>query len=261
MGLLSAVSPGGAQAVFFESTEVPGRIVIDAESAPRRAATSQHAWRVAPEETPATLSNFRGSGYIRVLPDSGGGGAPNAPPYVEYPILIETVGQYRLWLRWVGPNDGGDTLYASLVELQDGSGGANADWYRYVRITDGSDFTAGGIWFGSAGFERTDSPPVERRIRRDLESFRPGHLHTTSGDARRRRRTGRDSLAARVLVRSDGHRTDRLGKQSTPTSGAERWWGHWTGVREGIWRRHRVPHDRRIGPRRRDTHPGDTDRR
>ena len=145
--------------VFVESEDTPDQFVIEAETFSSRTSSESHSWIVFPDESadfPTQFSNYRGSGYVLVLPDVNGGSAPLSPPFIEYTVCVETVGDYQLYVRWGSLNNSGDTLYASIVELNDGIGGAIADWYRYVRISNSSSFTDS--WFGHAGFEKTDSP-------------------------------------------------------------------------------------------------------
>lgn len=150
--------------IFLESEGDPGRFVIEAEAFSGREVAPQKDWLVVPDESsgfPALFLNSRGDRYIQALPDNnsgGGGGGPRVPPYVDYTLRIDTPGTYRLFVRWAAHGDNSDTFYASIVEAADGPGGSIADWYRYIRISDAGNFAISPTWFGSAGFERTDSP-------------------------------------------------------------------------------------------------------
>lgn len=148
-----------AELIFLE---MAGQVVVEAETFSSREGFELKSWSIVPEESPgfpAEFNNFRGTGYVQALPDTNtGGGGPTEPPLIDYKVRINTPGTYRLYLRWASHNDNSDTLYANIVELQDGIGGAIADWYRYIRISGEQDFAAGPTWFGSGGFERTDSP-------------------------------------------------------------------------------------------------------
>ncbi len=149
-----------SEIIFLESETQAGQFVVEAETFSSRASADDE-WLIIPQESPGfpfQFANFRGTGYIQLLPDDGqGSGGPLLPPVTEYVLRIASIGTYRLFTRWDGHNDNSDTFYASITELSDGIGGAIPDWYRYVRIADDGDF-ATGPWFGSAGFERTDSP-------------------------------------------------------------------------------------------------------
>ena len=146
-----------ATPIFIESG---GQIVVEAETFSSRTPSTTAEWLIVPDEsagTPSQFTNFRGSGYIQALPDTFSGSAPLSPPFIEYNLWLSTPGQYRLFTRFDSANDQSDTFYASIVELIDGPGGSNADWYRYVRISDDRNF-ATTPWAGSGGFERTNSP-------------------------------------------------------------------------------------------------------
>jgi len=142
-----------AQTVFLESE---GRVVVEAETFSSHTPSDTHEWFLV--SSGGLFLNPRGSGYIQVLPDNGGDSPPLQPPFVDYVVRFDTVGVYRLYVRWAANVDQSDTFYASVVELNDGPGGTIADWYRYVRISNAPDFAVAPTWFGSGGFERTDSP-------------------------------------------------------------------------------------------------------
>jgi len=81
--------------------------------------------------------------YMQILPDEDGGGDNNNTstpfgavhdsantPYLDFTVRIGAgqTGDYRLWLRISGYDGNSDSMYATLVEQQDGSGGV-PDWY------------------------------------------------------------------------------------------------------------------------------------
>ena len=146
-------TPAIAQIVFLESE---GQVVVEAETFSSRTPSDTHEWFLV--SSGGLFLNPRGSSYIQALPDSGSGSSPLQPPFVDYVVRFDTVGVYRLYVRWAANADQSDTFYASVVELNDGPGGTIADWYRYVRISSVPDFAVAPTWFGSGGFERTDSP-------------------------------------------------------------------------------------------------------
>lgn len=100
------------------------------------------------------FSNFRGLGYVQVLPDGGTGAQapPNGPPSIDYRIRITQADTYRLFLRTVGFDGGSDSIYASIVERQDGPGGA-ADYYRI--LTGGNSNFATVPWETTGAVETT----------------------------------------------------------------------------------------------------------
>jgi autotransporter-associated beta strand protein/predicted outer membrane repeat protein len=102
---------------------------------------------------PNTLNGSRTGDFIQV-PDAGGltGTAPNVTPSVDYTILITTAGTYDLFLRAAGFDGGSDSIFASIVELQDGTGGANSDWYG-IGVPGNKNFT----WVGGGLPENTGS--------------------------------------------------------------------------------------------------------
>ncbi|GJL65050.1 MAG: hypothetical protein NPIRA05_00210 [Nitrospirales bacterium] len=158
---VSLVLATGPMSVFLESSTQPGQFVIEGETFSGRTASSENTWLLVPGESagvPSEFLNFRGSGYIQALPDSNNVSDPLAAPFVDYKVCVKTPGTYRLFSRWGTFNNNSDTMYVGIVELTDGPGGAIADWYRHIRISEETDFAAAPTWFGQTGFERTDSP-------------------------------------------------------------------------------------------------------
>ncbi|MEK6799202.1 MAG: EGF domain-containing protein [Planctomycetota bacterium] len=156
-----------ASLTFLESG---GRVIVEAENFSSRVNTSSHNWEIVPGEAtgfPSQFSNFRGDGYIQVLPDVllGSshpleGGGPNSPPNVDYRIRIITPGTYRLYIRWSSHDNNSDSFYANIVELSDGTtnlGGVPitpiADFYRFADFSDAQNFAAT-PWVAVAGFEQ-----------------------------------------------------------------------------------------------------------
>lgn len=126
---------------------VGGRVAGEAEDYHALRAGTGMAW----VETTSGVAQPRGGAFLRVLPDGNGSTWSWATgPAVEYRMQIETPGDYRLWLRWEGVDFSSDSLFAGLVELADGAGGA-ADWYE---DTDHSTANFGNLpWDGAGGFE------------------------------------------------------------------------------------------------------------
>lgn len=106
------------------------------------AAPGTDAWVEAPT-TPAqgaTFENAQGGLFFQCQPDDATPSMTFATgPSVDYTIQITTPGAYRLYLRWDGWDGASDSIYAGMVELADGAGGANADWYEDAGHTT-SDF-------------------------------------------------------------------------------------------------------------------------
>ncbi len=165
----------GAKANLHAATpiyaEAGGVVAVEAEHFSGRtdqAEDPQHSWRIIPTEDAGEqeYKNARGGQYIQVLPNSGdNANVPervNNPPFVDYKVFVTTPGTYRLWLRWGGYSGDSDSAYAQIVELIDGTGGANQDWYRFsLSINDATagdnDFNR--AWDSTAAPEAIDGGP------------------------------------------------------------------------------------------------------
>lgn len=103
------------------------------------------------------FANAQNNHYMQILDDNGTIYNSNATaddgPYLDFDIVAPTSGFYQLSLRFDGADGAADSLYARILELQDGLGGSNADWYRFVE--NGNASFSG--WLGTAGFEKTDA--------------------------------------------------------------------------------------------------------
>ncbi|MBW3539574.1 MAG: right-handed parallel beta-helix repeat-containing protein, partial [Planctomycetes bacterium] len=137
--------------------ESGGVVVAEAEDHfTDRTTVNGRQWRVVPGEDPGDVAhaNARGGAYLQVLPDSGGGSSTSPPfgtvPAVQYTVRIATPGQYQLFVRWDGHDGGSDSMYGSIVELRDGTGG-QADWYRFSHGGDANFDTI--PWDGVGEFE------------------------------------------------------------------------------------------------------------
>jgi hypothetical protein len=142
--------------------EAGGIVTVEAEHPDSRTAEEAdpfHAWTIIPTEDPGpdTFANARGGQYLQTLPNSGANNNLETSwsnrPWADYLVQINTPGLYRMYLRWNGYT-GNNSMYAEIVELKDGPGGAIADWYRWGiadTVTPFDDFNRG--WDGSAGFE------------------------------------------------------------------------------------------------------------
>ncbi len=118
----SLALPAVSQAVVYQ--EAGGRVVGEAEVFSNRVGSGTPAnWLVVPSEDAGTgtLLNARGGAYVQALPDGGPGGSPNAAPYIEYKMKIDTVGEYRLYVRWDGHNPDSDSIFFSINELSVGA--------------------------------------------------------------------------------------------------------------------------------------------
>jgi len=81
----------------------------------------------------------------------------NSPdrPTVSYRVKVQTVGKYRLYLRWDGLGSQGHTVWAKVCELGDGPQGSVADVYRFdVKEVADADFATIDPWQGEASFEK-----------------------------------------------------------------------------------------------------------
>jgi hypothetical protein len=166
--IVSIAGPAQAGLVYAESG---GVVAMEAEYFSNRAADAQgRRWQVVPYEGAGfpSFANPSNGSYLQLSETTGGtftgpnfGGGPGVSgnrAYVDYDIAISTLGVYQLYLRVDGYDGNSDTLYASILQLADGSGGTTADWYRYNMGPGGGDANFATIpWRGNAGFERTDA--------------------------------------------------------------------------------------------------------
>jgi hypothetical protein len=109
----------------------------------------------------AKFTNASGDRYVQVVPEAGNafnnadGSQIDSGPQIEYEFRVPASGRYNLQIKWDGFDGGSDSLFASIVELKDGVGGSDADWYRFAHSGD-SDFDT--IPFqGVAAFEGTSA--------------------------------------------------------------------------------------------------------
>jgi hypothetical protein len=149
---------GAFRATAAVYNETGGQVVVEAEHFDARTTSATaHHWAVIPDEsgspdTPADAGflNARGGKYVQSLPDTAGGGEnrnadttmPGTGNVIDYKVQINTVGQYRLYLRWGGYDGSSDSIYAEIVDLRDGITGGQADWYRYSANINGDFATA-----------------------------------------------------------------------------------------------------------------------
>ena len=139
-----------AAIIYLESG---GRVVGEGEAFSNRVdvVPQGDSWLVVPTEDPGAggLNGARGGQFVQSLPDqSGAGGGPNVPPEIHYQMDITTPGTYRLYLRWANTqlNGGGnsDSMYVDVMEIKDGIGGSQADWYEMVGNSGSFRWDAGG---------------------------------------------------------------------------------------------------------------------
>jgi hypothetical protein len=151
--LLLTAPPVSADLIFLE---FGGQVVVEAEHFSSRVPSPVQRWLVVPDESPGLgFANARG-GYLQVLPHVGGfHGDPFQTPYVDYRLRISTAGRYHLYLRWTGLDPQSDSVYARVLELSDGPGGAVADWYGFTKFPFANGDFATIPWQGEAGFEST----------------------------------------------------------------------------------------------------------
>ncbi|HPM81215.1 MAG TPA: autotransporter-associated beta strand repeat-containing protein, partial [Candidatus Anammoximicrobium sp.] len=151
-------------------SDTVGPIVGEAELFQRRTAAGGWQWLVVPDEAAGTapaIANARGGRFLQNLPDANGGpGGQSDGPTVEYDLTVAIPGTYRLWVRWDGNKNGpagnSDSFYARIVELVDGVGSGQADWYVLGREVDSNFATES--WHSAGGIESTGaggSSPVQ----------------------------------------------------------------------------------------------------
>ena len=131
----------------------------------------------------AKFAGASGDRYVQVLPDvanayqASDGSQVDAGPAVEYEFTVPVGGRYNLQVRWGGHDGGSDSLFASIVELRDGIGSGQADWYRYAH-GNLSDFDAAG-YQGTAQFEGTSGGGGDIAADWDLEAEQTYTLRLT----------------------------------------------------------------------------------
>jgi len=155
-----------ASASFYAYDEAGGMVVGEGELFTSRiTAGNGTAWTIKPTENSGTaiidggpiVSNARGGEYAQTLPDNQSPGGSNVPPEIRYRMMIDTVGTYRLYVRWDGNNSNrttrgqSDSMFADVVELKDGTGGTIADWYELTESVNGN--FASPAWDVGGGFE------------------------------------------------------------------------------------------------------------
>ena len=145
----------------------------------------------------ATFEDAQGGLFFQCQPDDGTANAAfsgaGAGASVDYKIQINTPGTYRLYLRWDGWDGASDSIYAGILELADGIGGTNADWYEDAGHTT-SDFAQQG-WDGLGQAEVNIFNPAQNAM-----TF----TFTTSG-----------TYTLRVVAREDGVALDAFRLQLT----------------------------------------------
>src|SRR5690606_12976656 len=112
-------------------------------------------WTGDPAPPPATFSGSR-NGWFMELPDGQPVGSPGAGDgsYLLYSFTTGSDGgNYRLYTNAAGFNGNSDSLYVDILEIKDGVGSGEADWYFMGTVGTGV-FT----WnTGNAGFEHTSA--------------------------------------------------------------------------------------------------------
>ncbi|MBM3878791.1 MAG: hypothetical protein FJ387_03590 [Verrucomicrobia bacterium] len=165
----------GQAAVYQESG---GRVVIEAEHYDSRTvnpAGNRH-WHLVPDEDanpdpndfpPFWFVDARGNQYMQVLPDITGNdfihntdSQVDIDPKLDFRVRINTPGTYRLFLRWTAPDTQGNSLYAQVLELKDGPGGAIADWYRYEFPAAEMTGSFANTWRADGAAETSGSGPT-----------------------------------------------------------------------------------------------------
>lgn len=125
-------------------------------------ASMADTWTFVAADAPGVITNARGAGYMRSLPDdnstitSFSNGAS-----LDYRIQINTPGTYRLWVRWDGTDNNSDSHFAGMLEVADGGGGV-ADWYELSGNLDANFSTE--PWDGLGGAEENQPTASQNPI-------------------------------------------------------------------------------------------------
>ncbi len=134
-------------------TSTNGQFVMEGEWYGSRADTSYpDSWLVVPDEDAGagTLNLARGGKFVQSLPDQvGTGGGPMVAPSIQYSVAITDPGTYQLYLRWgnntnVGGGGNSDSMFVDLVEIKDGTGTGQADWYEMTHNSNTFRWDGGG---------------------------------------------------------------------------------------------------------------------
>lgn len=101
------------------------------------------AWEVIDATENSTFGGpISGGELMQALPDGGAFSPPPAlgnvvqNPFLEYDIEVDTAGLWQLYIKAAGFDTASDSIYASIVEKQDGVAGGDADWF--LVTTDGN---------------------------------------------------------------------------------------------------------------------------
>lgn len=115
--------------------EHDGVVSIEAEAFYSRSpSTTSNGFFVSPDE--GSTQTIGGGAFDIVgandntVVQSSVSGAPGANPSLLYRMYISTAGTYRIYVRGVATTATADTAFVSIVELADGIGVGNPDyWY------------------------------------------------------------------------------------------------------------------------------------
>lgn len=146
--LVISTAQGG---IVYTSTN--GQFVMEGEWYSSRADTAYpDSWLVVPDENggAGTLNLARGGKFVQSLPDQvGTGGGPMVAPSIQYSVAVTDPGTYRLYLRWgnntnIGGGGNSDSMFVDLVEIKDGTGTGQADWYEMTHNSNTFRWDGGG---------------------------------------------------------------------------------------------------------------------
>lgn len=140
---IATLSPHMAHAVAI-TQETGGIVVLEAEDAfSITAGTNGDSFQILD----SGASNFRGDGYLQMLPDNGGGnGAPfdGVGGIAEYKVNFDSTGTYRLWHRATGSDGTADSFYVRvfkdtpgdfyLADVANNSSNFNGKWDDQGRL-------------------------------------------------------------------------------------------------------------------------------
>ncbi|MEM8867144.1 MAG: PQQ-dependent sugar dehydrogenase [Verrucomicrobiota bacterium] len=129
-GLISSLS-GGQLPETSPYIETAGYVEGEAENYHSKIDGTSAAWVEIDATASGTILNAQNDAYVQALPNIGSNGNWETGASIDYKIEINTPGTYRLSMRWESnESSGNDSLFAGILELADGVGSGQADWYE-----------------------------------------------------------------------------------------------------------------------------------
>jgi hypothetical protein len=132
-------------------TEADGQVVMEAENYTTRVEDgANHPWVIVPDQAPFATPgsepvylNARADKFVQVQPDDGNNKGNDVSlvgtaPYLDYAVKITNTGEYQLYLRVMGWDDGSaDSVYAEILSNGQRVPAPNPGWYRYGGLLPG----------------------------------------------------------------------------------------------------------------------------